>query len=162
MSEGSTAGEFLKWLGQALVLGVGWVVVHRLSALRDRDKARREMVAASASDLMEVIDDIFHCARQYHLKPREISAELRIKMSIQDVAARIAGLSDVCNAEAVLAPCRTEIGGVRRAITGHHFEDEHEGALQPSDKQLEVIADAVLRAKRQLLRLKHLQFPVEK
>ena len=49
-----TAGtEFITWLGQVAVVGLGWWVVHRLSASRDLDKARRELVAKSADGLSD-------------------------------------------------------------------------------------------------------------
>lgn len=158
MSDGSIGAEFLKWVGQALVVGVGWFVVDRLSAQRDHDKARREVIAKTVDTLMEAIDMILEDARAYHLEERNPSMELRLKMSLQDVVMRVLSLSVVCAEESALAPCRADIASLRRAATGAHFEDEHLAALAHGDAQLELIAEAALRAKRSLVRLKHLQF----
>lgn len=157
--EPTSLTEFWKWVGQAAVVVVGWVVVHRLSAGRDRDKARREMVVKSADQLIDALGDLLSIAHDYHLKVRDPATELRIKMSIQDMAIRAQGISDILNDEQLLAPCRADIALVRRAATGEHFEDEHEHPLGEGAMQVQAIADAVLRAKRAFLRLKHRQFP---
>lgn len=160
MSEPAVVGEFLKSLFQAVVIGSGWYVVHRLSANRDRDKARREMVSESADGLLESLDSLLVSARDYHLTERSVPVELTLKMSLQDLGMRLQGLSIVCADAPTLASCRAEVAALRRAITAHHFEDEHLAPLADSDRQIEDIADVLLRAKRQVLRLKFLQFPI--
>lgn len=157
----SGTGDFFAWLGQAAVVGFGWWVIHHLSAKRDRDKARREMVADSADHIAEQLDEVHAFARSYHLNDRDSGAEIRIKMTLQDASMHAAGLSDICGDGVTLARCRAEISAMRKAITGEHFEDEHLGPLRESDEQFQRIADAFLRAKRCLLQLKHLQFPVD-
>ena len=161
MAESSGWVEFFKWLGQLTAVGLGWYVVHRLSAQRDRDKARREMLAKSADGLTDALLVILSDARDYHLKDRDRKLELKLKMSLQDLAMRVQGLSDICTDEKELAACRAAVAALRRAVTGLHFEDEHFNPLPDSDRQLEDIAEAVMRARRQLLRLKHLQFPAK-
>ena len=156
----TVAGTVGAWLGQAFVIGLGWWVVHRLSAARDRDKARREMVAKSVDGLADGLSGVLTDARDYHISVREVSRELKIKMTLQDLAMRVAGLAEVCADEAFLAPCRADIAALRRAITGEHFEDEHLGPLPDAARQLQSIAEAILRAKRSFLRLKHRQFPL--
>ena len=161
MAESSGWVEFVKWLSQLAAVGVGWYVVHRLSAQRDRDKARREMVAKSADGLTDALLVILSESREYHLKDRDRKLELKLKMSLQDLAMRVQGLSDICTDEKALAPCRAEVAALRRKVTGRHFEDEHIDPLLDSDRQLEDMAEVVMRARRQLLRLKHLQFPAK-
>lgn len=161
MAESSGWVEFFKWLGQLTAVGLGWYVVHRLSAQRDRDKARREMVAKSADGLTDALLVILSESREYHLKDRDRKLELKLKMSLQDLAMRVQGLSDICTDEKALAPCRAEVAALRRKVTGRHFEDEHIDPLLDSDRQLEDMAEVVMRARRQLLRLKHLQFPAK-
>lgn len=155
----SSGGDFFSWLGQAIVIGLGWVVVHRLSVSRDRDKSRREMVASSADGLAESLSSLLAEAKGYHMKERNVGSELRIKMTLQDSTMRASSLSDICLDGTVLAQCRGDIAALRRAITGRHFEDEHTEILVETDNQLQSIADAALRAKRSLFKLKHLQFP---
>lgn len=154
-----SGNDFGAWVGQALVVGGGWWVVHRLSSSRDRDKARREMLAHSADLIAERLDDIHADARAYHLAERDVATETRIKMALQDALMQAAGLSDLSRDDATLTRCRAEISSLRRAITGDHFEDEHLGPLPEAAKQFQQIADAFLRAKRALLNLKHRQFP---
>lgn len=156
----SAGGEFASWLGQAVVVGFGWWVIHRLTASRDRDKARREMVAKSADQISANLDTIHGDARGYHLKVRDAAVEVRIKMALQDASMHLVGLSEISKDGDTLARCRAEISALRRAITGEHFEDEHDGPLAETSQQFQRIADAFLRAKRGLLKLKHLQFPV--
>ena len=158
MSDSNAWPEFVKWLGQAIVVGVGWWIVHRLSVARDRDKARREMVTKSADGLMDNLSPILETARTYHLSSRDAALELRLKKALQDVAMRVQGLSDVCDNEVVLARCRSAILTLKKSITFEHFEDEHFGALVEGNQQLEAVAESVLRAKRYLLNLKHIQF----
>ncbi len=153
-----TVSELGKFIGQAFVVVFGWVVVHRLSTSRDFDKARREMVAKSADSLIESSVALLTDARAYHLATRNIPTELKIKMSLQDLAMRTNGLSEICADKPTLASCRTAIAASRRAITGLHFEDEHEAPLDESSGQLDDIADCVLRTKQCLLNLKHSQF----
>ena len=158
----TVAAELVKFLGQAVIVVVGWWVVHQLSSARDRDKSRRELVAKSADALADALGPLLIEAREYHLTARDVARELQLKMALQDLSMRASGLSEVCSDESFLAPCRGDIGGLRRAITGVHFEDEH---LEPSgatDSQLQVVAEAVLRARRSLLRLKHRQFTLTK
>ncbi|MDQ0040856.1 hypothetical protein [Variovorax boronicumulans] len=157
----SAGGYFFAWVAQAIVVVIGWIVVHNQAAARDRDKARREMISKSADSLADELDELLSQAREYHLKERDRALEVRIKMSLQDAAMRSAGLTIICGDDAALARCRSEIAALRRAVTGNHFEDEHAGALDETDIQFQTIADTLLRAKWGLLQLKHLQYPVK-
>lgn len=160
MSEASAVGELFKWAGQVAVVGIGWYVVHSLSVQRDRDKARRDLVTKSADGLLDSLDAILIAARDYHLRERDVKSEMMLKMTLQDMAIRVNSLEEVCSQLSALAACRSEVMALRRAITGRHFEDEHLAKLPDFDQQIEDITDVVLRAKRNVLRLKHSQFPV--
>ncbi len=161
MSTEVTAGtEFLRFVSQAAVVVVSWVVVHHLSARRDRDKARREMLVKSADILGDIADKLLTSARDYHVKSRDINLEISIKMTLQDLNLRIIVLSDICADTQKLAACRSGLLGLKRAITGQHFEDEHNSLLKDSDAQLQEIASQVLQVKLSFLKLKHHQFSV--
>ena len=159
-TEVTAGGEFLRFISQAAVVVVSWAVVHYLSARRDRDKARREMLAKSADVLGDIADKLLASARDYHAKPRDINLEISIKMTLQDLSLRTIALSDICADSQELAACRSGLLGLKRAITGKHFEDEHTGPLADSDAQLQEVASQVLRVKLSFLKLKHRQFPV--
>lgn len=148
------------WLLPALTIIVGWYVVHRLSATRDRDKARREMIAKALDGIAESLATIHDTARKYHLEERDQAEELHLKNALQDFSMCLVGLANVCAEKEALARCNRDAGALRRAITGEHFEDEHELPLEASAPQLQVIAEAYLNAKRNLLQLKYAQFPL--
>lgn len=118
------------------------------------------MVADSAEQLAACLDAIHADSRGYHLAPRDVAVEVRIKMALQDAAMHALGLSEICNDSETLARCRSDIAALRRAISGEHFEDEHDGPLPETAQQFQRIADAFLKAKRSFLQLKHRQFPV--
>lgn len=147
------------FLGQVFVVGAGWYVVHRLSVARDIDKSRREMISKAADSLMENLTELLSEIRDYHLGCRNYSLELKIKSSIQDANMRCVGLNAVCGEKNIIKSCTSSIGAVRRAATREHFEDEHDAPLSPGAALLEDVAAAVVRAKQDLLRLKHSQFP---
>jgi hypothetical protein len=103
-----TSDDVLKTLIQAGSIIIGWIVVHRLSARRDRDKARREMIAKAADALSDEITKLFWIARDYHTKVRDIGVEDNIKMMLQDISARTTLLADISkdSAERAAIPCR--------------------------------------------------------
>lgn len=141
-----------------VIIAIGWWIVHVLSARRDRDKARREMVAKSCDSLSSSLSDLMTEARRYHCADRDVNGEQQIKMHIQDIAQSVSGLRLICSDTTYLNPCRSSIRGVRVAVTGKHFEDEHDGALSANDSPLQSIAEEIMRAKRALADLKHSQF----
>ena len=157
-SAGGSSAAFLGWLGQAVLVGLGWYAVHHLSVRRDLDKARREMLAASVDGLIDSVTTLFDEARAYHLGSRSEDSEITIKMSLQDLANALRGLDKLRPDLALLAKCRSEVALLRKAITGKHFEDEHEQPLMPGDAIVQSVAEVVLRTKRSLLELKHTQF----
>lgn len=144
---------------QGIVVVVGWVVVHKLSAARDKDKARREIIAKSADGLMETLNEIFKKSIKYHSEKRDKSLEIEIKIILQDTVMRTVGLSDLRCEKSSLSRCLNEIKAFRKGITGNHFEDEHTEPFADNETQFQDIADAFLKAKRCFLTLKHMQFP---
>lgn len=149
---------FLSWLGQALVVALGWYVVDRLSAGRDRDRARREAVIKAADELSGAISKLLADARAYHSAIRNINAELLIKLLTQDISLQLSALSEIVSNTSLLAQCRSKVVTLRRTITGKHFEDEHLEPLMDGDQQHQEIAEAALDLKRVLLRMRHHQF----
>lgn len=151
---------FGAWAAQAVVVVLGWAVVHWLSARRDRDKARREMLSKALDTLVVDLTELHQIARKYHVTARDESAEMVIKMSLQDITMRLVSF-DALNSAGVqyLSNCRSAVLQMRRAITGDHFEDENLNPLQLGDRQLESIGATFLNAKRAVLVAKHAQFP---
>lgn len=159
MSDATTGAEIIKNLVQIASIAVGWVVVHKLSAGRDRDKSRREMLAKAADGLSDEVGKLMAMARDYHTQMRDDSGGDTLKMTLQDLSARASLLSEVSNDVKELAACRSAILALKKAITANHFEDEHGTALKPGDSQLQAIAAEGLKVKQCFLKLKHKQFP---
>lgn len=153
--------ELLKTVIQAGSIIVGWIVVHKLSAARDRDKARREMLARAADALGDELTKLFASAKSYHTTDRNIEMEDSLKMTLQDISARTSLLVDISNEETELSLCKSALLSVKKAITGIHFEDEHDGPLEQGSQQIQLITSEILRAKRYFLQLKHKQFPAK-
>ena len=149
--------SFGYFLGQAIVVVLGWVVVHWLSAKRDLSKARLEAISSACNGLIADASRLLTAAREYHIGLRSDTAEIGLKMALQDMSTMTLSLRDICDDRATLAQCRGDIATARRVITGSHFEDEHDAPLQATAPQLEEIAMAVLRVKQSLLKVKHSQ-----
>lgn len=137
---------------------VGWMVANSLAKNRERDKARRDMIAKSSDSLCDSIDKIFELANEYHSKERDRKLEAKLKMTLQDLTERVSSLSQITQDCDEPQGCIALSVGFRQAITMSHFEDEHLGPLE-SNVVSENIASTSLALKRSLVALKHAQFP---
>jgi hypothetical protein len=158
-NETSVAGEIFKFLSQAVIVGFGWFVVHRLSSARDKDKLRREMLAKTADGLCEDLSKLLTLAREYHLQSREKNNEVSIKIMLQDLSMRTAFLSDLCSDQDELRRCRTTLINFKKSVSGVHFEDEHTAALEINAQLFDLMALEYSKAKSAFVKLKHKQFP---
>lgn len=150
--------EALRFAFQAAVVVVGWYVVHNLSARRDRDKARRDMIAKEMDVLSDAVDGLLVSARSYHLGRRDVDLELKIKMGLQDAGARVSALQPLVSNSADLHQLQRAVRELRATVTGRHFEDEHSGPLSESDDPVQPIAAACLHAKNCFTRFKYSEF----
>lgn len=160
-TEFSVLSEGIKTIIQIVSIGIGWMVVHKLSESRDRDKARREMLAKAADGLSEEVTRLFSQSITYHTKERDRNDENILKMSLQDMSARTSLLSDISKDAKELGSCRSALLSMKKAITANHFEDEHEESMQLDDPQIQLITSETLRVKHCFLKLKHRQFPAD-
>lgn len=142
----------------ALGLILGWVIVHKLACNRDLDKERRTLVSIAAASQIENINSLMIDARKYHTGQRSEETEQSIKMVLQDIAESVGALRKIVRDDAAVSRAQGAIKGLRIAITGKHFEDEHNGPLVDRSEILENIASESLRAKRALLILQHVQY----
>ncbi len=158
-NEASTAGEIFKFLSQAVIVGFGWYVVHRLSSARDKDKLRREMLAKTADGLCDDLSKLLTLAREYHLNSRDKKNEVSIKIMLQDLSMRTAFLSDLCNDKDELRRCRSALINFKKSVSGAHFEDEHTEALDITEHLFDLMALEYSKVKSAFVKLKHKQFP---
>lgn len=149
--------EFLKLLVSAIFIIFGWVIVHKLTAKRDLEKSRRDIVVSSIDKLCEQINVVVQDAQIYHLNSREIGKENNIKRNLQDISIRASALKDIIAIDSC-QPIWTNLKSFKQAITGQHFEDEHIEVLSNQNDQFELIAEYELALKRSLYDLKHTQF----
>lgn len=152
--------EILKIAVQITAIVVGWIIVHKFSIARDRDKARREMVSKAADSLTDEITKLMTLATQYHLTQRDVPKENELKIVLQDFSTRASLLSQISDDSTELAALRSSIIGLRKAITAEHFEDEHLIPLSQDSIQVQSIAEAALKAKEKLTKLKYCQFSI--
>jgi len=154
--------EIIKFGGQAIFIVVGWIVVNKLSIKREKDKARNDIIVKSVDSLCDLIDRLFDSARTYHSKAeRDRDAEVKMKMSIQDLSLRVASLQDLTGYIPSYIECQDDVIRLRQAITSNHFEDEHTGSAELNSEIFQRIAEASLAAKRNLITLKHRQFSIK-
>jgi hypothetical protein len=81
-----------------------------------------------------------------------------MKMELQDVSSRISALARVAEQVAVVHACQSKLIQFKRACTGEHFEDEHDGPCEHGSPTLEKIAANGLGLKRELMNVKLEQF----
>lgn len=148
-------------LVQVTAIVIGWIVVHKLSAARDRDKARREMLAKAADGLSDDVGKLLITARDYHTQARDRRIEDQIKMTLQDISIRTSTLYQISTDTKELAACRSSILSMKKAISFVHFEDEHTVPIELASPQVQSIVADALRVKQNFLKLKHCQFPAE-
>lgn len=136
----------------------GWIVVHKLSVARDVDKSRREMLIGIADRLSGDVTGLLDCALKYHTTPRNTEFELTLKLTLQDISSSTSILSEMSSNDAELRQCRAAILGLKKSITGSHFEDEHSAPIAEGAEQIQAIASDALKLKQSYQRLKQRQF----
>lgn len=141
------------------MIAFGWYVVHKLSARRDIDKARRELTAKTADQIVDSLNQLLKSALAYHCAQHSVQNATAIKMAIQDIAQQVAALADICSDRRLIMTSQERIVLLRQTITGHHFDDEHDAPLGEDDRLLQNMASAFLDTKRAILELKYGQFP---
>lgn len=152
--------ELVKLIIPIVAIVIGWVIVHKLSIARDRDKARREMIGKVVDVLADEASKLMTTSILYHLAARDTAKETELKITLQDFSTRASLLARVSDDAAELACIRSSIVGLRKAITAQHFEDEHVTPLEQRDLQIQLIAESVLKIKENLTKLKYCQFSV--
>jgi hypothetical protein len=149
-------------IAQTILIIIGWVVVHKLSTARDRDKARRELLVKAADSLIQDTSELIKKSWDYHTKKRDMLLEIEIKMMLQDISTRTSMLSDISSDAKELGSCRSAIIAMKKSITALHFEDEHDLPLGQESSQIQSITAESLRVKLCLSRFKQTLFKTAK
>ena len=157
----ASATDLVKVAVQLAAVVIGWLVVHCLSASRDRDKARVDIIVKVADALSNEVIDLISEAYGYHTNDRDIGIEISLKMKLQDISARTTALGQICKNGDVLKICSLAVLNFKKAITQFHFEEEHEQPLGHGCEQIQTIASTGLLLRQSLLRLKNCQFSLK-
>jgi hypothetical protein len=157
------AGSVVPWayLLNVVFIVVGWVVVHHLSARRDQDKSRRELIVKACDSLAASVDALRSVASRYHTQSRQVAEERSIQLALQDLAQQFTELVSICDQRDQLAACRSSLTALRRAVSGRHFSDEHVSPVEPENEIVLDIDGATSDLKKQITRLKYRQFPAK-
>jgi hypothetical protein len=150
--------DFPAFLANSVVIGIGWTVVHHLSRQRDLDKSRRELIVRCAEGIHAAASQLLLKAIQYHASSRDPAVEREIVTAMQDIAQRLAAVSNIVADKDTQSRCMKRMIEVRKSITGVHFEDEHSGALSAADPEFQRMAQGVADFKRSLLDLQYSQY----
>ncbi len=155
MSLSEISSELFKFLGQVTIVGLGWLVVHKLTIVREKEKSRRDMLLKGIDELLSAVNEIFTDARKYHSqKIRDISLEVSIKMTLQDISVQLEQKARLTNGRG-LEKCNKSFIGLKRAITLVHFEDEQDGELLDDSNLQQLIVAHAVAFKRNLHELKY-------
>ena len=154
----SSEGSFVQVIFQTASVVVGWIVVHKLSVARDLDKARREMLIGVTDRLSNDVTGLLDRALKYHTTSRNTDIEQNLKLVLQDISSSTSILTEISSNDNELRQCRTAILGLKKSITGTHFEDEHNTPIPEGSEQIQAIASDALKLKLSYQRLKQRQF----
>lgn len=127
----------------AVLVVVGWFVVNKAQANRERRKQIREHVAALRSEL----DDLEILVINYHSNTRDVPTEREIVSKLGRLEKACSSLPRFLNDQRVFPAMRksgltvnsAHIQQLRKAMTLKHFADEHERALDAQDEQIKDI-----------------------
>lgn len=136
---------------------VGWYVVHRLAVAREREKFRREAVAKEALEICTLTSAILDKSITYHCGDRDEILERELKSLFDRLSLRIQHLPTVRDAIRNV-PATSAAIMFKQAVTGIHFEDEHEGLLAPSDAIVAGIQIAAYKLEEELLGIRATAF----
>lgn len=124
----------------AILVVIGWFVVHKAQSNRERRKQIREYVVDLCDDLAELET----LALGYHTTPREEAKE-------QEIISKLGRLEKACSTLPrflesqkffkAVQPVKLTMDGrrmqvLRKAMTLNHFGDEHTGALGRQDEYI--------------------------
>lgn len=136
---------------------IGWYVVHRLAIAREREKFRREAVAKEAIEICTLTSVLLDKSITYHCGIRDEILERELKSLFDRLSLRIQHLPTVRDTIRNV-PATSAAIMFKQAVTGIHFEDEHEELLAPSDAIVAGIQIAAYKLEEELLGIRATAF----
>jgi hypothetical protein len=128
-------------LVSAVVVIIGWIVVNKAQANRERRKQIREYVAGLRSDL----DALEKLVIGYHTSEREMPTEREIISRLGRFEKACSSLPRFLNSKSLIKAIKQDqlkvndehLQKLRKAMTLNHFADEHSGARSAQDELIQ-------------------------
>jgi len=144
---GGSLSLFIPTVVSGLLVILGWFVVNRNQANRERRKQIREYVLGLMEELSELESQIF----KYHTEVRDKSVEQIFILRLTRFEKSCARLPEFSGRQFFLKAVKKDdlevspaiIQKMRRAMTLRHFMDEHDGAVEHTESILEEMAIAM-------------------
>lgn len=146
--------ELLRFLGQAVVVVLGWGVVHWLSGKRARYEAQRKLLIEECAALVAVVDEIFSDAFTYHTEARTSSRESKLNLMLTDLVQRVGLLIQIPNVNCTRS-LATKVIAFKQSCTLSHFEDEHHDAIPSTHEIVRNLERSSIEMRHALAKLRY-------
>lgn len=132
----------------ALMVVIGWYVVNKAQANRERRKHIREHIG----DLQDELAELEESAIDYHTNARDLTKEHRVLYRLGRFEKACSDLPRFVKSQrffrAVPESCleidEAKISALNRAVTLTHFADEHDGPVLMGDQLVQELGGAVV------------------
>lgn len=119
-----------------LIAVTGWGVSHILTVRRDGDRFRREVLGKEVDMILAMVANTFDMALEYHTQDRNICLERKILIAIDRLSHRVQNLPLTRLDQEQKSRAVERIIDYKIAITGKHFEGDHDGPIEGESNQL--------------------------
>jgi hypothetical protein len=146
--------ELLRFFGQAVVVIVGWAVVHWLSGRRARQEAQRKLLIEECGVLIAAVEKNFFEAFAYHTEMRISSRESKLNLALTDITERVGLIMQITNANSVRS-LASKVIELKQSCTLSHFEDEHSDAISSTDPIIRNLERSSIEMRHALAKLRY-------
>lgn len=137
--EVSTTVEVLKIGVPALLIAVGWFVVHVLNTKRELQYLQKSTGAEHCDLLIALAGKLDADVRAYHTGERDMAMERRVLAQFTNLGLLISSLRDFGLAPEQFVQVVSNFTDLRAFSTGWHFQDEHTGKVNSESEELGAI-----------------------
>lgn len=130
---------WLSALVGGLVAIIGWPISHWLTLQRENTRFRKETIAKEIGLLLDTVEQLSVKVISYHAEPRSITVEREIKALFSRLSQRIQYLPIQEHDKSGRIDAIAALIEMKRASTGWHFEDEHDGPVDAADEGIAVV-----------------------
>lgn len=138
----------------ACIAILGWYVSHTLTARRERDRFRREILSKELDVAMSLVKEILEMAFDYHSNNRCVSRERKIIIAFNRLTYRAQSLPLTDLHDSSKQDLAEFIISFKISITGNHFEDEHTYPLKADDAMLSEFQHHAAQLEHSILKIR--------